>query len=73
MSETISSDFSITIRDFEILLRAVNDRKKKLLADAERCRKSYSGKASTELKAYGYKSEADELNELMSRIAQEFS
>lgn len=47
MSEEISSPFQLTIREFEIIKKALIARGKKLRADAERCRKSYEGKATT--------------------------
>jgi hypothetical protein len=73
MSEEISHPFSLTNCEFEILQKAVYAREKKLRADAERCRLAYDGKASTAEKQRLYKIEADELNELISKIAQEFS
>lgn len=73
MSEQLSSPFQITNHDFDLLLKAVTAREKKLRADAERCRLAYDGKASTAEKQRNYKIEADELNELISKIAQEFS
>jgi hypothetical protein len=73
MSEEISSPFQITNREFVILRSAIEARQKKLRADAERCRKAYTGKASTGNKIVEYLDEADELGRLLSDIATEFS
>jgi hypothetical protein len=73
MSETISSDFSITIREFEILQKAVEARQRKLRGDAKICQKSYTGKVTTGMKITEYMDEADELGNLISKIAEEFS
>jgi hypothetical protein len=73
MSETVSSDFSITIREFDILKTAVEARQRKLRGDAKICQKSYTGKVTTAMKITEYLDEADELGNLLSKIAQEFS
>lgn len=73
MSEEVSSPFQITIRDFDILHNAITARVKKLKADAQRCRKMYEGKVTTEMKIKEYENEAEELDDLLSRIGQEFS
>lgn len=73
MSEELSSPFQLTSREFDIFHTACRARQKKLKADAERCRKSYSWKVSSETKAKEYDWEAEELDDLISKIAQEFS
>jgi hypothetical protein len=73
MSEQISHPIEFTIREYEILEKAFIARERKLKADAVRCHKSYDGKATTLAKAHDYIIEACELNDLLSKIAQEFS
>ncbi len=73
MSETLCSPFQLDIREFDILQKALYARERKLRADAKRCKAMYEGKVSTETKMKAFLAEADELSDLESKIAQEFS
>ena len=73
MGAEISSPFQITNRQYEILDTAVRARIKKCRANAIICYKWNESKASTEMKARKWEEEADDLEELLSMIAQEFS
>ena len=52
---------------------ALLEHKKRCLAYADQCHKSYSGKVSTEMKEREWKEKAEFCDQIESKIAQEFS
>lgn len=73
MGTEISSPLQLTIEEFEVIQTALLEHKKRCLAYADQCHKSYSGKVSTEMKEREWKEKAEFCDQIESKIAQEFS
>jgi hypothetical protein len=72
MGTEISSEFQVTNEEFEMLQEALQDYRKRCLSYASNCRKSYSGKVSTEMKAKEWIEKADFCTRIETKIAYEF-
>ena len=73
MSEFISHPLELNIEEFEMIQEAFSIVEKQLKANIKKCQASYTGKVTTEQKIKEYKIKIDEMNELLSKIGQEFS